>query len=69
MKISRISGTVDIKIYNLEGELIHEIDGVAEGEDAWDLLTVNGFTAQSGIYIVRVFGSGITEMRKVAIIR
>ena len=69
LKISRISGKVDIKIYNLEGELIHEVYGVAEGEDAWDLLTVNGFTAQSGIYIVRVFGAGKTEMRKVAVIR
>ena len=50
-------------------ELVHEIDGVAEGEDAWDLLTINGFAAQSGIYIVRVSGAGKTELRKVAIIR
>ncbi|MBN2184100.1 MAG: T9SS type A sorting domain-containing protein [Candidatus Krumholzibacteriota bacterium] len=69
LKISRISGKVDIRIYNLEGELVHEIDGVSEGEDAWDLLTINGFTAQSGIYIVRVFGGGKTELRKVAVIR
>lgn len=69
LKISRISGIVDISVYNLEGELVHEIEGVAEGEDAWDLLTINGFTAQSGIYIVRISGSSGIETRKVAIIR
>jgi hypothetical protein len=69
MRISRISGRVDIKVYNLEGELVHEAMGVAEGEVAWDLLTINGYIAGSGIYIVRVSGNSGDEMRKVAVIR
>ncbi len=69
LRISRISGLVDIRVYNLEGELVHEAAGVAEGEVAWDILTLNGYQASSGIYIVQVKGTGGTSMRKVAVIR
>ena len=69
LRIARISGLVDIRVYNLEGELVHEADGVAEGGVAWDILTLNGYQASSGIYIVQVKGTGGTSMRKVAVIR
>jgi hypothetical protein len=69
LRISRISGLVDIRVYTLEGELVHEVAGVAEGEVAWDLLTMNGYQAASGIYIVFVKGTGGTSMRKVAVVR
>ena len=69
LRIARISGLVDIRVYNLEGELVHEAAGVAEGEVAWDLLTLNGYQASSGIYIVQVNGSSGRSMRKVAVIR
>ncbi len=69
LRIARISGLVDIRVYNLEGGLVHEVAGVAEGEIAWDLLTLNGYQASSGIYVVQVKGTGGTSMRKVAVIR
>ncbi|MCK4548633.1 MAG: T9SS type A sorting domain-containing protein [Candidatus Krumholzibacteria bacterium] len=69
MRIARISGPVDIRVYNLEGELVHEAFGVIEGGVAWDLLTLNGYQASSGVYIVQVKGTGGTSMRKVAVIR
>jgi hypothetical protein len=69
LMISRVSGRVDIRVFNLEGDLVHEAHGVAEGEVAWDLLTLNGYQVASGIYIVQVKGEGGTAMRKVAVIR
>jgi hypothetical protein len=69
LKISRISGEVSIRVYTTEGELVHEADNVKEGAQAWDLLTLNGFKARSGIYVVKVAKGGQAEVRKIAIIR
>jgi ligand-binding sensor domain-containing protein len=69
LRIARISGLVDIRVYNLEGGLVHEAARVSEGGIAWDLLTISGYQASSGIYIVQVKGTGGTSMRKVAVIR
>ena len=69
LRISRISGAVSIRVYTSEGELVHQIDGVRDGEKAWDLLTLNGFKARSGVYIVKVIKGGQSETRKIAIIR
>ena len=69
LRIGRISGFVSIIIYTIEGELVHEAAEVGDGGAAWDLLTLNGFKARSGIYIVRIEGDGFSEVRKVALIR
>jgi hypothetical protein len=69
LKISRISGEVSIRVYTTEGELVHEAEGVTDGAQAWDLLTLNGFKARSGIYLVKVAKGGQSEVRKIAIIR
>lgn len=69
LRIWRISAPVDVEVYTLEGELVHEVRGVAEGEVAWDLLTLNGYSVRSGVYIVRVSNDRFSEMRKVAVIR
>jgi ligand-binding sensor domain-containing protein len=69
VKISRISNPVSIRVYTIEGELVHRVDGVADGGRAWDLLTLNGFKARSGIYVVKVSDGRSTETRKIAIIR
>ncbi|MBN1165040.1 MAG: T9SS type A sorting domain-containing protein, partial [Candidatus Krumholzibacteriota bacterium] len=69
LRISRISGTVDVQIFSLEGELVHEASDISEGEEIWDLLTLNGYLAQSGIYLVRIIGEDSTENRKVALVR
>ncbi|MDZ7859652.1 MAG: T9SS type A sorting domain-containing protein [Candidatus Krumholzibacteriota bacterium] len=69
LKISGISGIVDVEIYNIEGELVHEKENISDGEVIWDILTINGFKVVSGIYIVRVIGNNSSEIRKVAVVR
>jgi hypothetical protein len=69
LRIARISGPVAVYVYNLEGELVHEGRDVHEGEVAWDLLTLNGFKATSGIYLVRVTNGRHSEYRKIAVIK
>ncbi len=69
VKISKISNPVSIRIYTIEGELVHRVDGVVDGGRAWDLLTLNGFKARSGIYVVKVSDGRSSETRKIAIIR
>lgn len=69
LRIGRVSGPVSIEVYTVTGELVHEASGVWEGDVAWDLLTINGFQARSGIYIVRIEGERGSEIRKVAVIR
>jgi hypothetical protein len=69
LKISRISGEVSVLVYTAEGELVHEARGVADGGEVWDLLTLNGFKARSGIYIVKISKGGQSEVRKIAVIR
>jgi ligand-binding sensor domain-containing protein len=69
LKISRISGPVSIRVYTLDGELVHEADGVVDGGRAWDILTLNGFKVRSGIYLVKVSAGSQSEVRKIAVIR
>ena len=69
LRIARISSPVSIRVYNLEGELVHEVDGVADGGTAWDLMTLNGDQATSGVYLVRVSDGRSVETRKIAVVR
>jgi len=69
LMISNISGPVDIQVFNVNGELVHEAWGISDGEVAWDLLTKNGYRVRSGMYIVRVEGEAGTVTKKVAVIR
>ncbi len=69
VKISRISNPVSIRVFTIEGQLVHSADGIQDGERAWDLLTLNGFKARSGIYVMKVSDGRSTETRKIAIIR
>ena len=69
LRISRIGAPVDIKVYTPEGELVHEVSGVADGEIAWDLLTLGGYRVTSGIYLVVIESAQGKEMRKVAVVK
>ncbi len=69
VKISRIPSPVSIRVYTIEGELVHSAEGVVDGARAWDLLTLSGYKARSGVYIVKVSDGRSTETRKIAIIR
>jgi hypothetical protein len=67
--IGRISEPVSVRVYTIEGELVHEVSGIGAGDAAWDLMTINGFKARSGVYIVRIDGSDGSEVRKIAVVR
>lgn len=69
LRIGKISDPVSIEVYSVEGELVHEARDVADGEIAWDLLTLNGYRVRSGVYIVRVSDGSRSEFRKVAVVR
>jgi hypothetical protein len=71
LHIARISGPVTVRVFTVEGGLVHEASGVTDGGVAWDLfpLTSNSFPARSGIYIVRVSNGRQSEVRKVAVVR
>jgi len=69
INISRIAGRVDVEVFNIEGELVHRKDNVSEGEQIWDLLNMNGYRAESGVYLVRISNDEGYELRKVAVIR
>ena len=69
LRIGNVSQPVSVWVYTVEGELVHEVSGVLEGEVAWDLLTLNGFKARSGIYIVRVSDGEHSEVKKIALIK
>jgi len=69
LKIANISSRVNIQVYNMEGELVHEAFGVGDGEVVWDLLTLNGYIATSGVYIVRIFNEKGSIAKKVAVVK
>jgi hypothetical protein len=69
LRIARISSPVSIRVYTVEGELVHEAEGIADGAVAWDLLTLNGYKATSGVYVVRVSDGSTSEVRKIAVVR
>ncbi len=69
LRIWRISAPVNVRVYTIEGELVHEASNVAEGDIAWDLLTLNGYSVRSGVYIVHIGNEQFSEVRKVAVIR
>lgn len=76
LRIARISAPVSVRVFTIEGELVHRADGVADGGVAWDLLTLNGYRAASGVYFVRVSARSpdgaretSVETRKIAVVR
>jgi ligand-binding sensor domain-containing protein len=71
--LERVLERVSIRVYTIEGELVDSQEGAVKIGDKvwriWDLLTLNGFKARSGIYVVTVSDGRSTEIRKIAIIR
>lgn len=69
IRIGNLNDRVDVKIYTLEGELVHEAYNVTASDDAWDLTTASGYLAAPGIYVVRISGDTGTVVKRVALIR
>ena len=67
------SGTVTVGIYTLDGELVWErSSGISRGVESdlvWDCRDSDGDRVASGVYLVRVNGCGMDELRKVVVVR
>jgi ligand-binding sensor domain-containing protein len=70
LKIFNINSPVNVRIYSLEGELVHEAQNVSSSEDViWDLKTNSGLLAASGVYIVHISDGSGTSVKRVALIQ
>ncbi|NUO18371.1 S8 family serine peptidase [bacterium] len=59
-----------IRIYSLQGKLIRKLEHKsASGHEEWDLLTEDGQTVASGIYLYRIEANGQEKLGKLAVIR
>ena len=71
--LGSLSGTVNVAIYALDGELVWEKSaGISCGVESsviWDCLDRGGDRVASGVYLLRVTGCGIEELRKVVVVR
>ena len=67
------SGKVDVAIYTLRGELVWQTQASVQAEVQnlvrWAAENSDGQVIASGIYLVRVTGAGMEEVRKVAIVK
>jgi streptogramin lyase len=61
---------VDVRIYNVEGQMVRELLEVQPGEEIWpDLATRFGSRAVSGIYLIQLSYEGRQEVRTLAVVR
>jgi ligand-binding sensor domain-containing protein len=67
VKIGRLDRPAAIRVYTVEGELVHEQQVGGAGEEIWDLTTLNGFKARSGTYLVRIEVDGRATVRVLAV--
>ncbi len=65
------TGTIEVKIFDLNGRLVWEYSVQAGAVDYvdWPGLNLSGQAVASNVYIVRVEGAGINETKKVVIVR
>ncbi|MFQ5510761.1 MAG: two-component regulator propeller domain-containing protein [Candidatus Krumholzibacteriia bacterium] len=70
LKIFNVNSPVSVRIYTLEGELVHEEPNVSNSEDVvWDLKTDAGLLAASGVYLVRISDGSGTLIKRVSLIQ
>lgn len=67
------SGTLQIKVYDLIGNLVWETDKGVTADNTenitWDGRNGDGEQVASGIYIVHISGAGLNQTKKIAIIK
>ncbi len=69
LKIGDINAEVLVEIFNVEGDLVHRQTASREGDSVWDFTTESGTIAASGVYVVRISGSGTVITRMISLIR
>jgi fibronectin type 3 domain-containing protein len=68
------SGAIEIRIYNITGNLIRTLDpapAVADVQEntSWDIKDKNGNFVASGIYLIEIRANGFRQMKKVAVVK
>ena len=56
-------------IYDLNGRMVHEFSGAANGAGIWDGLDRDGRRVQPGIYFLRVHAGGRSAVVRIALLR
>jgi hypothetical protein len=69
LKIGDINSEVVVEIYSVEGDLVHRRTVSRAGDAVWDLTTESGTIAASGVYAVRISGSGTIVTKMISLIR
>ncbi len=64
-----IQGGADVKIFDLEGKLVHRDPHVEQDEPFWDGLNLDGAPAASGTYLLRVELDGQVSVKPLAVLR
>jgi hypothetical protein len=67
------SGEITVGVHTLDGDLVWETNkGISRGVEShvvWNCTDGHGNQVVSGVYLVRVSGCGLEEVRKVVIVR
>ncbi|MFH1379354.1 MAG: Ig-like domain-containing protein [bacterium] len=70
---STSQGVVHVKIYTLSGQLVWEAqkqsDDLASDYIEWACKNSNGSVVSSGVYVIHISGPGISEVKKIPVIR
>jgi ligand-binding sensor domain-containing protein len=69
LKIGDINAEVLVEIFDVEGDLVHRQTVSRDGDSVWDFTTESGTIAASGVYVVRISGSGTVITRMISLIR
>jgi ligand-binding sensor domain-containing protein len=72
LRLGGVEEAVNLRVYNLEGQLVKDMGLVEPGELAWDLKTrfdCNDCYAVSGVYILRLEIRGRVSTRRVVLVK
>ncbi len=69
MTFDNLPAGAQIKIYTLRGELVRDLPEDGLGKSLWDARNSNGDSVASGVYFVRIVGTGGDKILKVAVQR
>lgn len=69
MTLDGLPAGAQISIFNLKGDLILKLPKVDSSKVIWDLRNTQGESVSSGVYFVRIEGTGVDKILKVAVQR
>ena len=70
LKVGNNDSPVNVDIYTLDGELVHQARNVLPSDPVvWDLKTKSGLSVSSGVYLVRINDDSGTVVKSVSVLR